>query len=207
MQTCLLVFLYKLIHWHTSLLTYSCIWWHTHIQCICSCIVLNLCVMWSTPSITRSCSIEAFLNQKNVSCHSVPLMMMYWSCSMVMLQPPSPASFGASQSMMQVCLRGQHQLTQGLDTRRHRANFKWKGNRVRSRARALVMQGTRCCIACFLLKYALFMCVITHVCRWSKWLGYTDAHAQAQRHHWSLQKYISTCAHAHMHPDTFAAIH
>ena len=86
--------------------------------------------------------------------------------------PPQSSKFGASQSMMQVCLRGQHQLTQGLDTRRHRANFKWKGNRVRSRARALVMQGTGCCIAWFLLKYALFMCVITHVCRWSKWLGY-----------------------------------
>ena len=130
---------------HTHIVCIVHVYDDTHIQCICSCLVFNVCVLWSTPSITWSCSMEAFLNQKMVSCHSAPLMMMYWSCSMVMLQHPSPASFGTSQSMMQVCLRGQHQLTQGLDTRRHRANFKWKANRVRSRARALVMQGTRCC--------------------------------------------------------------
>ena len=65
------------------------------------------------------------------------------------------------------------------------------------------------------------MCVITHVCRWSKWLGYTDAHAtctstttqqhmhtcmmcicnaQAQRHHWHYCS--NTLAHVHMHTCT-----
>ena len=124
--TCRLICLYSFTSLFTDILTYlpTHVCDDTHIQCICSCLVFNVCVMWSTPSITWSCSMETLLNHKMVSCHSVPLMMMYWSCSMVMLQPPSPASFGASQSMMQVCLRGQHQLTQGLDTRRHRANFK-----------------------------------------------------------------------------------
>ena len=127
---------------------------------------------------------------------------MYWSCSMVMLQPHSPASFGASQSMMQVCLRGQHQLTQGLDTRRHRANFKWKGKGVRSSARALVMQGTRCCTACFLLKYALFMCVITHVCRWSKWLGYIHictCNQSSQTKQMNTHLHAEPCLIAHTH--------
>ena len=125
---------------HTHIVCIVHVYDDTHIQCICSCLVFNVCVLWSTPSITWSCSMEAFLNKKMVSCHSAPLMMMmYWSCSMVMLQPSSPASFGASQSMMQVCLRGQHQLTQGLDTRRHRANFKWKGNRIRSRVWTLCL--------------------------------------------------------------------
>ena len=69
-----------------------------------------------------------------------------------------------------------------------------------------------CCTACFLLKYALFMCVITHVCRWSKWVGQTDAHA-------TCTSTTTQQAHAHMHYvymhmpkhkatiDTIAAIH
>ena len=56
----------------------------------------------------------------------------------------------------------------------------------------------QCCTACFLLKYALFMCVITHVCRWSKLFGYTDAHATCtgtttQQHMHTCMMCICTC--------------
>ena len=50
---------------HTHIVCIVHVYDDTHIQCICSCLVFNVCVLWSTPSITWSCSMEAFSNKKN----------------------------------------------------------------------------------------------------------------------------------------------
>ena len=68
-------------HTHTHIVCTVHVYDDTHIQCICSCLVLCSVCVCCTPSIIWPCSMKPFLQMqaiRMVSCHSVHLILMYW---------------------------------------------------------------------------------------------------------------------------------